>query len=49
MSSRATTPVPSRASGRGATVTAKTPCEHRRIEKRGGKTYCRDCKPQIYL
>lgn len=24
-------------------------CEHPRTEKRGGKTYCRDCERQIYL
>lgn len=24
-------------------------CEHVRTEKRDGKTYCRDCKRQLYL
>lgn len=32
-----------------AMTTAKKACKHRRIEKRGGKTCCRDCKRQIYL
>ena len=28
---------------------APTSCEHRRIEKRDGKTYCRRCHRQIYI
>ncbi|MFD7403962.1 hypothetical protein ACFV7R_15080 [Streptomyces sp. NPDC059866] len=24
-------------------------CEHRQIEKRDGKTHCRDCERQLYL
>lgn len=38
-----------RADPRGATTTSKKPCEHRRTEKRGGKTYCQKCKRQLYL
>jgi hypothetical protein len=30
-------------------TTAKKACDHRRTEKRNGKTYCRKCKQQIYL
>lgn len=25
------------------------PCDHRQIEERGGKKYCKKCKRQIYL
>jgi hypothetical protein len=28
---------------------AKPPCEHRRTEKRRGKTYCKGCRRQLYL
>ncbi|GBQ03243.1 hypothetical protein SSP531S_47130 [Streptomyces spongiicola] len=34
---------------RGGAMTATRTCEHRQTEKRDGKTYCRDCKRQIYL
>jgi hypothetical protein len=30
-------------------MTETRACEHQRTEKRDGKTYCRDCKQQIYL
>ncbi len=30
-------------------MTETKTCEHRQTEKREGKTYCRDCKRQIYL
>lgn len=25
------------------------PCDHRQIEKRNGKTYCKKCRRQLYL
>ncbi|MFF8367277.1 hypothetical protein ACF05W_00335 [Streptomyces lydicus] len=31
-----------------AMTTTRT-CEHRQTERRDGKTYCRDCKRQLYL
>lgn len=29
--------------------TGQKACPHRKTEKRGGKTYCRECKRQLYL
>ena len=29
--------------------TSSEKCAHPRIVRRGGKTYCRDCKRQLYL
>lgn len=30
-------------------MTETKTCEHRQTEQRDGKTYCRDCKRQLYL
>lgn len=30
-------------------MTKTRTCEHRQTEKRDGKTYCRDCRRQLYL
>lgn len=44
-------PAPPTPSGPPAPAAPRTPttCEHRRIEKREGKTYCRRCSRQIYI
>jgi hypothetical protein len=42
-------PYPATLAGRNDAMTETKPCEHRQTEKRDGKTYCRDCRRQIYL
>ncbi|WP_020684154.1 hypothetical protein [Streptomyces prunicolor] len=44
-------PAPCGPSGRddAMTGTGTKTCEHRQTERRDGKTYCRECKRQLYL